>query len=248
MIIWLLMIFSVLSYSCNGSLVDQSTQSYEVAVFDGKALTNIKTEVDVMKKNYDALLKRVDNTCNNEKEIASLKGQIQQLEHKLENTTQTFSCEIEVLRNILDNKYSPLEIPGNHSNESGDELQCPLGWIRRVDFGACYFFSDTQKSWNDAQEQCRKDNGSLTDIFSEKENLWLTDKYIQNQTASKFWIGGKYDNGVYKWFTSDGKTKHMNYTRLTNGLPDQHPQRNRLVCAHLNDGGMHGGLLFVLRQ
>lgn len=34
---------------------------------------------------------------------------------------------------------------------TGDGSECPLDWVRRVDFGACYFFSYSQKSWNDAQ-------------------------------------------------------------------------------------------------
>ncbi|XP_076085501.1 C-type lectin domain family 10 member A-like [Mytilus galloprovincialis] len=259
--IGLLMVFSFLLYSCNGSLVDQNTQSYTVAAVDGKDITNIKTEFDVMKGNYHALLMRV---VNNEHEIAFLKGQTQQLEHTLENTKRTFSCEIEGLRdgtiqleqelkettnawktindtiqdlspmvNVLDSKYSPLEIPGKQSNESGDGSECPLDWVRRVDFGACYFVSYSQKSWNDAQEQCRRHNGSLTDINSENEAVFLAE-YSRNHKARSVWIGGKNDHGVYKWFTSDGKTKHMNYTRWTN-TQTQYNTRNRSLCAQLYD-------------
>ncbi|XP_071147464.1 C-type lectin domain family 10 member A-like [Mytilus edulis] len=259
--IWLLMVFSFMSYSCNGSLVDQSTQSYKVAAVDGKDITNIKTEVDVMKGNYHALFMRV---INNEHEIAFLKGQTQQLEHKHANTKRAFSCEIEGLRdgtiqleqdlkettnasktiydtiqdlrqrvNVLDNKYSHLKIPRKHSSKSGDGSECPLDWVRRVGFGACYFFSHSQKSWNDAQEQCRRHNGSLTDINSENEAVFLAE-YSRNHTARSVWIGGKNDHGVYKWFTSDGKTKHMNYTRWTNTQTRQY--RNRSVCAQLYDG------------
>ncbi|CAG2248967.1 unnamed protein product [Mytilus edulis] len=261
--IWLLMVFSFLSYSCNGSLVDQNTQSYKVAAVDGKDITNIKTEVDVMKGNYHALFMRV---INNEHEIAFLKGQTQQLENKLANTRRTFSCEIEGLRdgtiqleqdlkettnawktindtiqdlrqrvNVLDNKYSHLKIPRKHSNKSGDGSECPLDWVRRVGFGACYFFSYSQKSWNDAQEQCRRHNGSLTDIYSENEAVWLA-KFSRNHTVPYFWIGGKNDHGVLKWFTSDGKTKHMNYTRWFRVRSYQYPESNSSICAHLNDG------------
>ncbi|CAC5412046.1 unnamed protein product [Mytilus coruscus] len=144
---WLVVIFSFLSYSCNGSLVDQSTQSFVIAEYKGTDITDIKMEVDVMKGNYHALLLRV---INNEHEIASLKSQTQQLEHELENTRRTFTCELQGLRDttiqyeqelneainswntfnetiqdlshsvsVLDNKYSLLEISGRHSNESG---------------------------------------------------------------------------------------------------------------------------------
>ncbi|CAG2189546.1 unnamed protein product [Mytilus edulis] len=169
---------------------------------------------------------------NNEHEIAFLKGQTQQLEHKLENTKRTFSCEIEDGQCVRC-KYSPLEIPGKHSNESGDGSECPLDWVRRVDFGACYFLVIHKKSWNDAQEQCRRHNGSLTDINSENEAVFLAE-YSRNHTARSVWIGGKNDHGVYKWFTSDGKTKHMNYTRWTN-TQTQYNTRNRSLCAQLYD-------------
>lgn len=32
------------------------------------------------------------------------------------------------------------------------------------------------------------------------------------------WIGGKRDHGVFKWFTSNGKTKDMNYTQWITDL------------------------------
>ncbi|CAG2204301.1 HMCN [Mytilus edulis] len=50
-----------------------------------------------MKENYKALLQRVDD---NEQDIASLRGQKQLLEKELENTRQTFSCEIENLHDV----------------------------------------------------------------------------------------------------------------------------------------------------
>lgn len=34
---------------------------------------------------------------------------------------------------------------------TGDELECPFEWIRRIDFGACYFFSNETMSWDDSQ-------------------------------------------------------------------------------------------------
>lgn len=38
-----------------------------------------------------------------------------------------------------------------HAGLTSDKLECPLNWIRRVDFGACYFFSNESRSWDDAQ-------------------------------------------------------------------------------------------------
>ncbi|VDI72172.1 Hypothetical predicted protein, partial [Mytilus galloprovincialis] len=57
----------------------------------------MEKEVFVMKENYKALLQRVHD---NEQDIASLRGQKQLLEKEVENTRQTFSCEIENLHDI----------------------------------------------------------------------------------------------------------------------------------------------------
>lgn len=38
--------------------------------------------------------------------------------------------------------------------------------------------------------------------------------YLHFFVASDFWIGGKKDNGTFKWFTSDGQTTDMKYTRF----------------------------------
>nr|AJQ21492.1 C-type lectin 1 [Mytilus galloprovincialis] len=258
---WFIVIFSFMSYSCNGSLVDQSTQSSVNTELKGTDITKIKMEVDVMKGHFHALLLRV---INNEHEIAFFKGQTQQLEHELENTKRTFSCEIEGLRDVttqyeqelnetinawntfnetiqdlshsvsvLDNKVRHLKRPGWHGIDSGstDEPQgCHLGWIRNEKLNSCYYFSNTSLSWNDAQEQCGRKNGSLADIYSEDEFVWLVE-YIRNSKASSFWIGGKDDKGEYKWFTADGQTKHLNYTRWA--LSEPLPYNNETHCITL---------------
>ncbi|XP_076085502.1 hepatic lectin-like [Mytilus galloprovincialis] len=151
--IWLLVVFSFLSFSCNGSLVDKRTQSSDIAAVNRNVLTDIKMEFDVMKGNYHNLLLRVDNNAD---AIASLKGQTQKLEYQHENTKRTCSCEIEGLRNVtiqfeqelnetrsawntinntiqdlrqsvsvLENQYSPLKMPGKHIDESDDLTRCP---------------------------------------------------------------------------------------------------------------------------
>lgn len=35
--------------------------------------------------------------------------------------------------------------------------------------------------------------------------------YLHSFAADDFWIGGKGNNGTYKWFTSDGQTTDMKY-------------------------------------
>ncbi|XP_071147593.1 uncharacterized protein [Mytilus edulis] len=93
-----------------------------------------------------------------------------------------------------------------------DTLECYGGWIKRDDFGASYCFSDKRLSWDKAQEQCGTQNSSLADIYSENEAVWVEDS-CREHSGIDFWIGGKRDQGIFKWFTHDGQTKNMNYTR-----------------------------------
>lgn len=235
-----LVILFFLSYSCNGILAGQSTQSFVEAECKESDITDMNLEVSVMKENYHTLLQRV---IDNEQEIATLKGQKQQLEHELENSRTSFSCEIESLRDItIQNEHELNETIHywttfnetvqdlSHSvstlnnkllllDPAEDKTDCHSGWLRSEDYGACYFFSDETMSWNDAQEQCRKQNGSLADILSENEAVWLAES-IRNHNGTEFWIGGKRQGDVYKWVTSDGKTKDMNYTRWALGEPN----------------------------
>ncbi|CAG2189559.1 unnamed protein product [Mytilus edulis] len=231
-------ILSFLTYSCNGILA--GTQSLAGAECKESNITGIKLEVNVMKENYHTLLQRV---VENEQEITDLKGQRQQLENELENCRKSCSCEIENLRDdIIQNEHELNEtihswttfnetiqdLSQSVSNlndkfllldPAEDTTECFSGWIKNDDYGACYFFSDKTMSWNDAQEQCRKQNGSLADILSANEAVWLADS-IRNHDGSEFWIGGKRQDDVYQWVTSDGKIKDMNYTRWALGEPN----------------------------
>ncbi|VDI19046.1 Hypothetical predicted protein [Mytilus galloprovincialis] len=67
-------------------------------------------------------------------------------------------------------------------------------------------------SWNFVSEQCGTQNASLADINSKNEAVWLED-FSRQHSGIDFWIGGKRDQGIFKWFTHDGQTKNMNYTR-----------------------------------
>ncbi|CAC5401165.1 HMCN [Mytilus coruscus] len=114
-----------------------------------------------------------------------------------------------------------------------DTLNCDGGWMRRDDFGACYCFSGQTLSWNSAQAQCKKQAGSLADIYSENEAVWLSNS-SRLHTGTSVWIGGKRDRYRYKWFTSDGKTKTMNYTRWAPGEPKIYdPKYSHYICVNL---------------
>lgn len=128
------------------------------------------------------------------------------------------------------NCLQPSCCPGLTDNT---RMNCAGGWMRRDDFGACFCFSRQRLSWNSAQAQCKMQSGSLADIYSENEAVWLAD-YSRLHTGSSVWIGGKRNRYRYMWFTSGGRTKTMNYTRWAPGEPKFYDPGNRhFICVNL---------------
>ncbi|XP_063410175.1 hepatic lectin-like isoform X2 [Mytilus trossulus] len=237
----LLYVFSFVFFFCNGSLVDQITQSSDIAAVTRNDITDIKKEVEVMEKNKHYLRLRL---MNSEQDIASLKDRTQQLEHELENTKLTFWCEIEGLRNVtiqfeqelnettnawntinntiqdlrqrisvLDNQYSPLEIPGKHIDESDDLTRCPPNLHRSSNLFAyidtCLVIVHDEYSWNDARRHCQQHGGDLAVIKDLKKQQFVM-KALKNLRWDKngVWIGGTdgYKEGEWKWVTGEKMT------------------------------------------
>lgn len=49
------------------------------------------------------------------------------------------------------------------------------------------------------------------------------------------WVGWKREREVVKWFTSDGKSKYMNFTRWASGGPNLYSSITLLDCVCLDD-------------
>ncbi|CAC5415781.1 unnamed protein product [Mytilus coruscus] len=150
-------------------------------------------EVSVMKENYHTLLQRV---IENEQEISALKDKKQQLEHELEISRRSLSCEIESLRNVT--------IQNEHElNET---------------IHSCATFNETIQ---DLSQSVSKLNDKFLHLDPAEDTTDCHSGWIRSDDfGTEFWIGGKRQGDVYKWVTSDDKIKDMNYTRWARGSPN----------------------------
>ncbi|XP_063401799.1 MAM and LDL-receptor class A domain-containing protein 1-like [Mytilus trossulus] len=113
------MIFSFFVFFINGNIIGSSTQNSLDMHIKETEIADIRLDVNVMKRNYHDLLKRV---MDNENTIDLLEKDKQYLTHEVENLKRQLSCEIEVLHNIT----------GEHKKE-----------LNETDFDLNYSFNKT---------------------------------------------------------------------------------------------------------
>ncbi|XP_053409086.1 macrophage mannose receptor 1-like [Mercenaria mercenaria] len=67
--------------------------------------------------------------------------------------------------------------------------------------GSCYKVSKTSKNWNDAQADCKNDNGNLASVTSIQESAFI---HVLVNGAFQYWVGlsDTQTRGLYQW--SDG--------------------------------------------
>jgi len=120
----------------------------------------------------------------------------------------SFSCSILILILILNFVTVKATTRTSLKNLGSDckascVFSCPAGWEREGD--RCYFFSQEEKSWHEAEETCvEKHRGHLASVPSEQVH-----QYLQRKKIRDFWIGGvkeDFNNPVNedsKWVWTD---------------------------------------------
>ncbi|VDI05066.1 Hypothetical predicted protein [Mytilus galloprovincialis] len=71
--------------------------------------------------------------------------------------------------------------------------------------GYCYNFWKFQKSWHNAQEDCKGRNSNLIKIENDEENTWIVSSFLTAYTIDRIWIGASdiLNEGHWVW-VSDG--------------------------------------------
>ncbi|XP_063408183.1 C-type mannose receptor 2-like [Mytilus trossulus] len=111
-------------------------------------------------------------------------------------------------------------------------LNCPPDW--NLFEGNCYFFSQDEKSWDDAKVYCVEQQSMLVEVMSENENNFLKGKAAEHQ--SSFWIGATdtKTEGVWLWGTSQTVVTFTDW----NKPPDNH--RGNQDCVQLQNSEEYG--------
>ncbi|XP_051921252.1 early activation antigen CD69 isoform X2 [Hippocampus zosterae] len=81
--------------------------------------------------------------------------------------------------------------------------QCPPRWVRLDQ--SCFFLSTLRLSWEESQNNCTGEGGSLAVVSSQKVQSFLT----QNGNGRKYWIGLRSTNDIWTWI--DDNTLKQNY-------------------------------------
>ena len=116
-----------------------------------------------------------------------------------------------------------LDNPGSDCKASC-VVSCPAGWEREGD--RCYFFSEEEKSWDEAEEACMKETGHLTSVTSEQVHMYFQGKGFAG------WVGGlQKDN---KWVWTD-----CSEWEFDSGWGDGEPSTGGEKCVEYNEKLRH---------
>ena len=88
-------------------------------------------------------------------------------------------------------------MPSSYGSNCEDScvVSCPSGWEREGDH--CYFWSEEEKNWFEAEEACQRHGGHLASITNQDDDNYIKGKQI------RAWIGGTDINKEGTWLWTD---------------------------------------------
>ncbi|KAL8198286.1 UNVERIFIED_CONTAM: hypothetical protein K2H54_003575 [Gekko kuhli] len=109
--------------------------------------------------------------------------------------------------------------PPDATSPSLDASPCPQGWVRNR--GRCYFFSDTEVTWNASQIKCSSQGGSLVTMDTPQEKEFV----LGFQHLIYFWLGFWREDVGRPWKRADGSPFNNRFRIAGEGL-----------CSYMNEG------------
>ncbi|XP_053156801.1 C-type lectin domain family 2 member D-like [Hemicordylus capensis] len=98
------------------------------------------------------------------------------------------------------------------------DTSCLQGWVRNE--GMCFFFSQTEGTWNSSQSNCSSSGGSLVALDTQQEKEFVEHK----RDLAEYWINLRRENVEQSWKWPNGSFIHNWFTIKGEGF-----------CAYLND-------------
>ena len=112
-------------------------------------------------------------------------------------------------------------------------VSCPPGWEREGD--RCYFFSQEEKSWQEAEETCKETHkGHLASVTSEQVHQYLQEKDFS------FWIGG-FKKNVSEPVNKDSKWVWTDCSEwiFDEGWDEEQPSNGPEKCVEYKNKNQH---------
>uniref|UniRef100_A0A8C9UQK5 C-type lectin domain-containing protein n=1 Tax=Spermophilus dauricus TaxID=99837 RepID=A0A8C9UQK5_SPEDA len=120
----------------------------------------------------------------------------------------------------------------NLKNNGSEKTCCPIDWLEHE--SSCYWFSQSDKSWPEADQNCQLQNSHLVVVTSLEEQ-----KFIEKHKRSvPSWMGLTDQNGPWRWV--DGTDYERGFTYWSSNQPDDwtgHGLGGGEDCAHFSYSG-----------
>ncbi|XP_051830207.1 C-type lectin domain family 4 member F-like [Antechinus flavipes] len=192
------------------------------------ANSNLKSASDEIKKLKESL--ENTNAFHSEAQrlssgLEKANGEIQKIMESLVNTS-SLKDEVQGLRQQLEN----LTAQQQQQSHQNSLLQLIIqGWYFYK--GKAYYFSETQKTWDEAEEFCVAHNSHLASVTSDDEQEFLS----KRTNGVYHWIGltDKDTEGTWHWV--DGTPYNENKVFWNNNQPDNWQYGKGLSedCVHI---------------
>lgn len=161
--------------------------------------------------------------------VTSLESTVEKREQALKTDLSDLTDHVQQLRKDLKALTCQL---ANLKNNGSEVACCPLHWTEHE--GSCYWFSESEKSWPEADKYCRLENSHLVVVNSLEEQ-----NFLQNRLANVLsWMGLTDQNGPWRWV--DGTDFDKGFKNWRPLQPDNwhgHMLGGGEDCAHFSYDG-----------
>ncbi|XP_048221771.1 C-type lectin domain family 10 member A-like [Perognathus longimembris pacificus] len=161
--------------------------------------------------------------------MASLKSTLKKKEEELKADQSSMFLKIQKL--VKDLKILSCEVVDLKRNGSVKTC-CPPNWLEYE--GSCYWFSQSGKSWSEADKDCQLENAHLVVVNSQQEQNFIN-SHIR---AVDTWMGLTDQNGPWRWV--DGTDYEQGFKNWRPEQPDNwegHGLGGGEDCAHFSYDG-----------
>ncbi|XP_044214784.1 C-type lectin domain family 4 member G-like isoform X1 [Thunnus albacares] len=167
---------------------------------------------------YAVIASKITNlTAENQKLTAEnnkLNTQNQELEAQNNKLTEQIGREREnSVQKIID-AYCPIDNNNNRQCKA-----CERGWLHYQP--SCYAINNAeppgQKTWEEAQHDCREKISFLAVIVNEDEKKFINDNSWRSKGVKGYWIGLRVEDGRWKWIDGSNLTESSWTQPPTNG-------------------------------
>ncbi|XP_051037548.1 C-type lectin domain family 10 member A-like [Phodopus roborovskii] len=205
--------------------------------------SNTKNEVQALASRGDSLQEKINSlkveVDDHRQELLAgqdLRQTVSSLESTLEKKEQAFKTGLSEITECVQELGKDLKTLScqlaSLKNNGSKMACCPLHWVEHK--GSCYWFSQSGKSWPDADKYCQLENAHLVVVNSMTEQNFLQGR-LSNMIT---WMGLTDQNGPWQWV--DGTDFEKGFKHWAPEQPDDwsgHGLGGGEDCAHFTSDG-----------